>query len=437
MADHCGYVVEVKDIRAHSNADRLRVVTFFGNDTCVSADVNIGDIGIYFPSDLQLSEEFCDYNHMCRKKADGTDDTGYLERSKRNIKTIKLRGEYSDGVYCPLSSIAYTGVNIDNIQVGMRIDVINGHEICKKYIPNVNRSSVGGCDSSKKMSKKNPEFTTPFFAEHIDTPQLQYCENIFKPGDIVCITEKVHGTSSRNANTLTRRYKKNLFHRLFRMKGNEVSEYQYVAGTRRTTVDIQRTDANNYRVKWANKFLGKLHYGEEVFGEIAGFTDDNKPIMGSVSNKKVNDKTFLSIYGDTTTFSYGCEVGNGKLPQNRYFIYRMTYTLPDGMVIEYPWDLVKLRAEQMGFETVPELERFIYTDHEDMMCRINAWLDIPSTIDCKHVIEGVVLRALNSPDSYKVAKIKSRNFKIIEGIIKDESIIPDIEEAEEILLNDK
>ena len=33
---HCGYVVKVTDLRKHSNADRLQVATFFGNDTIVS-----------------------------------------------------------------------------------------------------------------------------------------------------------------------------------------------------------------------------------------------------------------------------------------------------------------------------------------------------------------------------------------------------------------
>lgn len=72
---------------------------------------------------------------MCRKKPDGTPDTGYLEPDKRNIKAIKLRGEKSDGVFMPLSCLEYTGVNLDDINVGDIITVVNGHEICKKYIP--------------------------------------------------------------------------------------------------------------------------------------------------------------------------------------------------------------------------------------------------------------------------------------------------------------
>lgn len=76
---NCGYVVRVENLRPHSNADKLQVLTVFDSDTCVSLDVKVGDLGVYFPSGLQLSEMFCEQNHLCRTKADGTSDTGYME----------------------------------------------------------------------------------------------------------------------------------------------------------------------------------------------------------------------------------------------------------------------------------------------------------------------------------------------------------------------
>lgn len=46
-----GYVVEVKELRKHNNADRLMIATFFGNDTVVSLETKVGDVGVYFPVD--------------------------------------------------------------------------------------------------------------------------------------------------------------------------------------------------------------------------------------------------------------------------------------------------------------------------------------------------------------------------------------------------
>jgi hypothetical protein len=381
--------------------------------------------------------EFCDYNHLCRKNSKGEYDSGYLDPDKRNIKAIKLRGMYSDGIFCPMRSLDYLfdDNNADaHLSIGDIIDVVNGKEVCKKYIPRTNPKRSDGTGRTRKQKPEDREIT-PYFAEHIDTPQLRFCPDKFKPGDIICLTEKVHGTSSRNANTLTISHKRNIFDKIFHKPGKEIRSYKYVVGTRRTTVRDNSTgyyQTNDFRLDWGKKFLNHLRQGEEVFGEIAGYVVPGTPIMSTVKNSKVNDKTFSKRYGATTTFTYGCSDTDETKPLNRYFIYRMTYTTPEGDVIEYPWDMVKLRAEQLGFETVPELDRFIYTTEEDFHERINKWLDIPSTIDPSHIIEGVVVRALNSP-SFNVAKEKSINFKILEGIMKDEATTADMEEAEELL----
>lgn len=424
---HAGYIVKVKNVRPHPNADRLQIATFFTNDVCIGIDVPIGELGIYFPSDLQLSAEYCAENHLCRKKADGSPDTGYMDPDKRNVTAIRLRGERSDGLYMPLSSLEFTGADLNEFKEGDTITVVNGKLICKKYIPK--RPNKVSVPKGNRTRKKKKEDYFPYFVQHIDTPQLRFNPDMFKKGDIICLTEKVHGTSSRNANTIEEKYKRNIFDIILGKKGKKITSYKYVVGTRRTTVTSDNDGfygSNAFRTDWNKKFEGKLHKGEEVFGEIAGYVNDtNRTIMGVCQNKKTNDKEFIKTYGETTIFSYGCEPG-----ESRFFIYRMTYTSPEGYVIEYPWDLVKIRAEQMGFETVPELERFIYTTKEDFDERIKKWLDIPSTIDSKHIIEGVVVRALNATN-FKVAKEKSFNFKVIEGIIKENADVPDMEEIED------
>ena len=132
---HNGFIVEIKELRPHTNADNLQLATFFGETVIVGLDTKIGDIGIYFPCDLQLSLEYCDANDLCRKRADWTAGAGYLEREKRHIKAINLRGEKSDGIYMPLTSLSFTGINAFDFNIGDTITVVNGIEICKKYIP--------------------------------------------------------------------------------------------------------------------------------------------------------------------------------------------------------------------------------------------------------------------------------------------------------------
>ena len=427
-----GYITTLKNVRPHPNADRMLLGDCFGNTVCVGLNSTEDDIGLYLPSDGQVSVEFAKENNLLRlydENGHSIPGGGYLEPDKRNIKAISLRGVKSDGIFLPISCLAYTGVNLDDLNIGDTINVVNGHNICQKYVP-ADRKSGNRNHSSNRTRKKKAEVKLPYFEEHIDTPQLRFCADMFKSGDIICLTEKIHGTSSRNANTLSISYKRNWLDKLFKLKGHKVERYIDVIGTRRTVVsqiDGGYYGSNQFRIDWGEKFKNKLHVGETVFGEIAGWIDNNTPIMGVANNKKTKDKEFIKKYGNTTTFTYGCEPG-----KSRFFIYRMTCTGPDGNVIEYPWDLVKLRAEQMGFEVVPELDRFIYTTEEDFNARIQKWMDISSTIDNTHIIEGVVVRALNAP-GFRVAKEKSFFFKVIEGIIKEDADAPDIEESEEIL----
>lgn len=429
---YCGYVTKLKNIHAHPNADRLLLAEVFNESVIVDKFANETDLIIYFPSDGQLSEEFCKVNDLVRRKdKNGNQAGGFLDPDKRNVRIIKLRGEYSDGLVLPLSCLEYTGVDINSFSIGDQITVVNGKEICRKYIPRRNNTVSGFTVRKGKVRGKENRETAPYFTEHIDTPQLRFVMDHFKPGDVISLTEKIHGTSSRNANTLVISYRQNWLDKLFKRRGKEVKEYKYLVGTRRTTVNSTSGgyyENNQFRIDWGQKFKGKLHEGENVFGEIAGYVNGtSQPIMGVVDNKKTKDKDFVKQYGKTTTFTYGCKEG-----ESRYFVYRMNYTMPDGTVIEYPWDLVKLRAEQMGFEAVPELDRFIYTTEEDFMGHINKWLNIPSTIDPSHIIEGVVVRALNNP-GLNIAKAKSENFKILTGILIND-ISEDNNIDEEILL---
>lgn len=427
---YCGYITKLENVRKHPNADKLVLADVLGATVIVGNNSKSGDIVVYFPSDGQLSEEYCKVNDLVRRKDEfGNPAGGFLDPDKRNVRIIKLRGEHSDGLCMPLESFTYTGVDVAFFAVGDSITTVNGHEICRKYIPR--KPNTTTIRTQKGKTRREEKEVSPYFAEHVDTPQLRFVMDNFKPGDVIVLSEKVHGTSSRNANTLTISRKQSWFDKLFHRKGKEIKAYKYLVGTRRTTVNSSLGGYygnNEFRINWGKKFLGKLHEGECVFGEIAGYVDGTTTtIMGIADNKKTNDKEFIKQYGSATIFSYGCQPG-----ESRYFVYRMTYTMPDGTVIEYPWDMMTLRAKQMGFEVVPELDRFIYTTEEDFMARINRWLDIPSTIDPSHVIEGVVVRAINDP-GLRIAKAKSKNFQIIEGIMKADAEQPDLEEMQEVL----
>ena len=446
--NHCGYIVKVKELRAHPNADKLYIATFFGNDTCVSIDTQVGDIGVYFPCDLQLSLEFCIANHLCRKLPDGTADTGYMEVDKRNITAIRLRGERSDGLYLPIKCFDYCYDDDASayLKVGDIINEVNGHPICNKYIPRTRKqNNTNSSNVSKTRKHKDP--IAPLFKEHIDTAQLAYNLSAFKPGDLIEITRKLHGTSARIGYLpVLKGYKRTLWDKITRKDGTPIYQYDYINGTRRTIIcdwDGGFYGSNEFRKHAFEAIKGKLHEGEEIFMELVGFTDDGVPIMGSVSNKKTNDKAFIKQYGDMTTFSYGCDPTGVTAPKNDFYVYRMTLTTHDGYTVEYSPEYTRYRCEQMGVKFVPVEWRGYIPEHpacedddtitagEWIMRKAEQYYDGPEPIDPRHVREGVVVRLIDKP-SFTAYKIKNFSFKCIEGIAVADTTPVDETIAEEL-----
>lgn len=480
---YCGYVVKIQHLRPHSNADRLQIATVFGNDVVVGLDVQMDQLMVYFPTDGQLGEEFCKVNDLVRRKDEnGNNVGGYLDPEKRNVKAIKLRGEKSDGILLPMTSLT-DFTKISDLHEGDQITVLNGVEICRKYIP---QSKRGENWHNGVKDRKPRQKIAPTFYEHVDTAQLAYNLSAFKAGDIVELTLKMHGTSGRTGYLPLRHFKQSWLDKLLKKPGKQYMEYGYITGTRRVVLDATHTggfyDDNAFRLAMAKKFEGKLRKGEVVYYEIVGFVNKNTPIMASVKNSKIKDKEFSKMYGEETVFSYGCdpngdwewknqddtgdinsgtmtlteaaEMGLAIPPRCQVYVYRMTMVNDDGDVVEYSPDQMRVRCEQMGVKCVPVFERFIIPEFEQtikedergyyidvdnsmpvnpgeyVVRKVEQYFDGPDPIGKTHVREGVVARIVNRP-SIAVYKHKNFSFKVLEGIIKDEADAPDMEEAQE------
>lgn len=472
MSEHVAFIVKVNKLEKHPNADRLMIATFFGNSTMVDLNVKEGDIGIYFPIDLQLSEEFCAQNNLVRRKDEnGNNIGGYLDPDKRNITAMRLRGSKSEGLYLPISCLRYIyGEAEIPLHVGDKIDILEGHEICKKYIPAVSQPRGTQKQGNRTRKKKAP--IAPLFIEHADTEQLAYNLDAFKPGDQIEITLKMHGTSQRTGYLpMLKGYKRTLLDRLLGRDGTPIYDWGYVTGTRRTVLDSFDGGfygSNAFREPHAKFFEGKLHKGEEVYYEVVGFTDTGATIMGIADNHKTKDKAFIKQYGEKTVFSYGCEPTGKKTyygqdehgtfsiekpaPQSDFYVYRMTMTNEDGHVVEYTPDYMRYRCEQMGCKYVPLFckayisDNYVATVDSDLPTSIVAvnglgeavrhlaeqFYDGPDPVGKTHVREGVVIRIVNRPN-FTAYKHKNFSFKVLEGIAKTDADAPDMEEAEELV----
>ena len=406
---YCAYVTRIRNLRKHSNADRLLCGECFGNTVIVDLGTQPDQLGVYFPVDGKLGLEFAQKHDLLRRKDEnGNPAGGYLDPEKRNIKALKLRGEQSDGLFMPLSCLdGFTDVS--KLSEGDTITTLNGVTICEKYIPK--RKSQGQSIGKGNRVRKHSDPISPLFQEHADTEQLAYNLSAFHPGDLVEITLKMHGTSQRTGFLpVLQGYKyRNPVEKFFseakhtplwllnRIKRTPVYGWGYVTGTRRVVLnDFENGGyygSNSFREQHAKVFEEKLHKGETVYYEVVGFTDDGTPIMSPGSNAKVNDKEFTKQYGKMTVFSYGCDptgkrmadainLGAGKVstdggpeievsnfvtqlpspvecPKSDFYVYRMTMTNEDGDTVEYTPEFMRYRCEQMGVKCVPLLWRGI------------------------------------------------------------------------------
>lgn len=426
-------ITKLQNVRSHSNADRVQLATCQGNQVVIGLDSKEGDIGIYFPTDGQLSHSFCHINNLYRKGEMNynSEKTGMFEENRR-VRTQKFRGEISDGFWIPVSHVNIKG--IQDLIEGDEFDTINEIEICKKYI---NPATVKIARENQGKKTKNAK-TSIMFKEHFDTEHFGKHLHEFDRNQTIIITEKLHGTSGRIGHVQVKK-DLNWKERLAKKLGVNVqeSEWKYMNGSRRVVLDehigLQYHDPT-IRDKAFNLFNGNLIKGETVFFEIVGYESTGSTIMSSVDTTKMKDKEFTKIYGESMTYSYGCDYTKSEV-----YVYRMTLTNEDGNTIDYSWNDVVKRCNEIGVNHVPHIRTMTlnelesnHSDPRDLKDNFAKLVESlgsgPSILDNRHIKEGVCVRIEGGLNN-RTTKFKSFEFKVLEGIVKDSGII-DIEEAQ-------
>lgn len=250
--------------RKHPDADKLLIGTCGQYQVVVGTDTEDGQLGLFFESDGQLSEEFAAKNDLVRRKnEDGTPAGGMFEQNRR-VKSIKLRGVKSEGFWCPLDKVAYTGVPMSQLVEGQQITELNGHPICNKYFtPATQRQG---------KARYKEQRDNAMFHKHIDTGMFKRESASIPIGSTIVITEKLHGTSARIGHVIDsipikRGWLSEVFARLFGLPDSR-REWRHLIGSRNVILE-HRTGEGFYgeeafRHKSAEGI--KLHKGEVVYG---------------------------------------------------------------------------------------------------------------------------------------------------------------------------
>jgi RNA ligase (TIGR02306 family) len=197
--------------------------------------------------------------------------TGYLRKGQR-VRTVKLRGVYSECLIMPMDLLVFTDNTNDGDDMMEMLGVI-------KYEPPVKmvEMSVGG---RKFKYHQNPNFHV-----YHKFPNLKNAPEMFNEEDIVTITRKLHGTNARYG--IVRKKNLSLWDRVRKLFGNKWVDYEYVYGSHNVekgsesqgfySTDVWRTIADEYKIKeklweYVKEYFVPQHLGSGIvmYGEIYG-----------------------------------------------------------------------------------------------------------------------------------------------------------------------
>lgn len=335
--NYAATVVAITRIVPLDNCDNVVGTPLLGFQAIVGNDTQVGDVGIVFPAEVQLAEPYARLNNLFRHGNLNDDETkkGYVEDSRR-VKALKFRGHRSDCLFMPLSSLGWTGADLAALEVGDTFDVLNGHDICRKY--EINRGALSHARTHAVRDKVFRRVDEKYLPEHYDTSNFFRNRDAIAGDRLVIVTQKLHGTSIRIGNTLVTR---------------RLNLREKVAA--RLGVKVQRTDfANVYGsrkvIKDPNNPYQKHYYGSDiwteegarldaivpenflVYGELIGWTKDCQPIQKN--------------------YTYQVPEGTCEL-----YVYRVAFVNGQGRMVDLAWDQVKEFCLNLGLKHVPELWR--------------------------------------------------------------------------------
>lgn len=339
-ANYAAQVVRVPAPFALPNADRLLGISIFGF-TIITAKGGIqeGDLAVFFPAEAQLSLTLTAGANLHRHSDLNVDPTktGYLEDNRR-VRALKLRGTTSSGLLLPVEAVAAVfGKPVVDFTEGLSFDAIDGVEVSRKYRV---KEPVVVDREGRKIKQAFKRVDSTLLPEHIETDQYLRNEHILSDDDILIVTQKLHGTSARFANTVVRRELKWWELALVRL-GVQVSAtgYDTVAGSRRSIKDPNNPNQQHFYGAggdvWTD-YLKRIEHtipkGYVIYGEIVGYTPNGGPIQAG--------------------HTYGEAPG-----ENRLYVYRVATVNPDGLISDLSWDQVRVFTQARGLDTVPELWR--------------------------------------------------------------------------------
>ena len=353
--NYAAVVVEIKTIIPLEKCDNVQAAIIMGNQVVVSKDVKVGDTGLYFPLECQLSKEYLSNNNLYNKYELNIDNTkkGYFDENGR-IRCQRFRGHKSEGLFMPKESLNFCLKVGDILNLNDTFDELNEIPICSKYVVKTNRTpGQPGSKKSKSTKKYESKLVENQFRFHQDTSMLYRNLHRIEPNSLISITYKLHGTSGISSYVLCKQpitkldkikeWLWNMSYKIGNLTRNSTwsfsmntTKYDYIYSSRKVIKNEElNPNAQHFYNEdiWGiahNEVKDFLQKGMTFYYEIVGFL----PNGGSIQKD----------------YDYGCEP-----TKHAIYIYRITSTNVDGKVIEFSAKQVQDFCKKNGLNAVPEL----------------------------------------------------------------------------------
>jgi len=255
------FVAKINEVKAIEGADNIELVIAGGwNAITKKGEFQVDDLTVIATTDAVIPEKLSEEMGV----------TSYLRKGTR-VRTVKLRGVYSECLIIPLKYIPF----MENYYDGK--DMMNVMDVYK-YEPPVKQIQLASGRKIKWRDNQN-------FHIYYKFPNLKNVDGMFTEEDLVEITRKIHGTNARYG--IVRKSKLSFWDKVkkfFRLADKWI-DYEYIYGSHNCekgsdsqgfySTDVWRTIAEKYSIKeklWSYVKNRNVEIGEGIilYGEIYG-----------------------------------------------------------------------------------------------------------------------------------------------------------------------
>ncbi len=368
------YIDKIQEIRSIENADKIEIAVVNGwNSISPKGQLKVDDMVLCITTDAVIPQEFGEKHGILT----------YLRKGNR-VRTVKLRGVYSDCIVIPISDINLSKYQPD-IFDGQ--DMMSNLGIFKYEEPEKIVTLPGG---RRIKQKDNPNFN-----KYYKFPNYKNVPHIFNEEDEIVITRKIHGSNARYG--IVKKVNYSIWDKIkkfFRFT-NKWDHYTYIYGSHNV---IKGSEESGF-------------YSTDIWKEVGDKYNIKEKLWNFVKSTKPEDLgSGIILYGEV----YGPGVQGEKY----------TYNLKERDLILFD---IQIDNEYLNRETFKDISFNLNIPYTEALYRGKFNKKIVDLFTLNQFIEGTktpeegVVVAHVSGDRHKIAKFINPEYLIF----GEKFVVPD------------